>query len=1035
VWGTQGSPTYTDDLALFLGRVAAWSGEKPPNSYVNIHCITPDSSPRKAQAYAARGGGRAFASMDEYGDILDYVRNATRNGDGVYLCMSSRSAYEQATTKGGKSYRRALRKAPRSYPVALKALWLDLDVKPDAYPSQREALRAALPFFDKLGLPPSMIVSTGWGIHAYVIFDQLITPAQWQPLANALIAAAQEAGIKLDVKVSRDDDRIMRLPGTVNAKVWTDQKPTKILSGNGRDFTLAEVETALSKWRGLTSGVGSALPRSVASRIDPAVIPPRRPITSGPLFARVSADLEKIRVVTSFDLLRTACPVVADSDLRRGDGDPEPLWFELAKLCSYVVDGRQHFHQLSDGDARYVASQTDLKYDQVQKEGWPSCAAIEQSCAAAGAICKRCQFYGDTSLAPKPSPIHFATRGLPGTVAAALPMQATVQPLNINVNGVNGHAYTQAFVASALPVNQILLPAGYAIDPNQKLRLVGPQGQYEAEVFGNALYDIRLTQDKATGQQLRLMADIGTGKPATKTFSIGMIRSSMRETQKEMGSAGILFDDYGIARKFTMDLQTFIQTNRRVYEESHNGWEKDHSNAITGFSYGGYTYMPGGAIEAPISESEMMRPLGDINMWRQAGNFYVGHGCVEMEALMACAYAAPLLPFASVDGVIVYGHSGGTGFGKTASLETLQSVWGPRRAVIGSATTNYVMAELAARNNLPAVFDEFIKRKDSRSARQFTELVYDASGGQVKGRLDRSSRMVERQSMQAMLVTAGNGSLVELASTRDSNAIAARIYEIRMSDAIRRMQNQQDDVARIRAIEDTNYGVAGAIYADALGRNHGGLQPLVLDTIKDFQRAAGIGEEGRFWLAAAATIFVGASISKRLNLQLFDTQRLRNFLIDQVKLQRSSLADAQLDTDDPAVALTKVIQFLNEHRQAIIISKTMPKRGGAQQAEMPTNPEEVRRARFLVARHATADGVIEISEEKFRAWCQHDHQQISYVGLRRALEKGGHITRPHKGLRLTRGLVIEVHSLQEKVLQFDLNAPANSALVEGVDDV
>jgi hypothetical protein len=32
-------------------------------------------------------------------------------------------------------------------------------------------------------------------------------------------------------------------------------------------------------------------------------------------------------------------------------------------------------------------------------------------------------------------------------------------------------------------------------------------------------------------------------------------------------------------------------------------------------------------------------------------------------------------------------------------------------------------------------------------------------------------------------------------------------------------------------------------------------------------------------------------------------------------------------------------------------------------------------------------------------------------------------------------LVIEVHSLQEKVLQFDLNAPANSALVEGVDDV
>lgn len=1031
MWGTQGGPTYTDDLAHFLGRVAPWSGKKPTDSYINLHCITPEGSPRQQGQYARRGGGRAYASMEEYGDIKMYVDQATLAGDAVFMCMSSRHTYEPASTRGGQTYRRALRKAPQSRAVALKALWLDLDVKKDAYQSQREALTAALPFFDKLALPPSMIVSTGNGIHTYIIFDQLVDPAIWQPLANALIVAAKQAGIKFDVGVSRDDDRILRVPGSVNRKDWNNPLPCRIL-GSGRDFTLAEVEAALKPWRGLTSGVGTGQPRSGLQRFDPAVLPPRPPITYGPLFDRVSADLAKNRVVTSFALLQGACPVVADSAARGGSGDPEPLWFELAKLCHYVDDGRRNFHALSSGDHRYEPAQTDLKFDQVQKDGWPSCAAIEQACAASSTICRRCANWGvATPGQGKSSPIHFAQRALPGTVAAAMPMQSTIQPLNTSVNGTNGIVH--AFTTMPHPASSIVLPPHYMIDPiTNLLHVLGPAGQKEGAVFGVPIFDVRLVKD-ITGQYVHLTGDDGDGKRTTKHFPIGKLVASQRDATDTLSFQGFHFDEYPLVRKFFMDLQSFIRTNRRVYEETRNGWHRDGNNTISGFSYGGYTYSPAGVSESPVGQGEQMKPMGDLVMWRQAANHFIGKGCVEMEALMSTAYAAPLLPFAAVDGVIVYGHSGGSGFGKSASLETLQTVWGPRRSVINDATMNAVMARLTSLNNLPAVFDEFIKRKDTRSARQFTELVYNASGGQEKGRLNRNAKPVETRQSQTMLVTAGNGSLVELASTKDSNAIAVRVLEIRMSDAIRKMHNQQADIARLRAIEDTNYGVAGAVYAEFLGRYHGSLQAMVLDSIKDFQRRSGVGEEGRFWLAAAATMYVGASISAKLNLQMFDTAKLRLFLIDQLQSQTTTLHDAQVDSDDPEVAMLRVAKFINEQRQSTIMCKDMPRRGGSQQVEHPINAEIVNRARYLAVRHATTAGVIEISEEKLKQWCQ--QEEYSYAAIRRALEKGGNMIRAHKPLSLTRGLSVFSHTRAERLLRFDLSQPNNASLLDGVDDV
>ena len=139
-----------------------------------------------------------------------------------------------------------------------------------------------------------------------------------------------------------------------------------------------------------------------SAQLDPAIFPPRRPI-NGKDTAHVQADLEHARVVTSIDLLRGACPVVADSDERGGDTDREPLWFELAKLCHYVENGRDYFHDLSSEDERYDPEATDAKFDTAQPQGWPACATIAAASPAAAKICEGCSHFNKGR-----SPIHFA---------------------------------------------------------------------------------------------------------------------------------------------------------------------------------------------------------------------------------------------------------------------------------------------------------------------------------------------------------------------------------------------------------------------------------------------------------------------------------------------------------------------------------------------------------------------------------------------------------------------------------------------------
>lgn len=105
-----------------------------------------------------------------------------------------------------------------------KALWLDLDVqkkKGPSYGTQEDAGKEVARFVKEAGLPkPTLVVSSGKGVHVYWVFDQAIEADRWQPMADAFKTLTKKHNVLVDLSVISDKARVLRPVGTT----WHDVK-------------------------------------------------------------------------------------------------------------------------------------------------------------------------------------------------------------------------------------------------------------------------------------------------------------------------------------------------------------------------------------------------------------------------------------------------------------------------------------------------------------------------------------------------------------------------------------------------------------------------------------------------------------------------------------------------------------------------------------------------------------------------------------------------------------------------------------------
>lgn len=195
-----------------------------------------------------KGSGEFFPTTDEG------IEQAVTSINASYTLSGEQSIYARITTVKAipsETFSRGVAADSASF----IGLWTDVDfgtvghkggdIPPDA--------AAAQAVYDASGLPEASItVHSGGGLYHIVKLDQPvdITDTDVRMRINALsrrwqykvAEASEKLGYKYGTGVA-DLARVLRIPGTVNAKVWAERRRTAYMSSGAR-YTLAELEAA-----------------------------------------------------------------------------------------------------------------------------------------------------------------------------------------------------------------------------------------------------------------------------------------------------------------------------------------------------------------------------------------------------------------------------------------------------------------------------------------------------------------------------------------------------------------------------------------------------------------------------------------------------------------------------------------------------------------------------------------------------------------------------------------------------------------------
>jgi hypothetical protein len=233
------------------------------------------------------------------------------------------AAYRQArfTDQSGKTKQRS-----GDNVQAVRACWLDIDVGEDkaasggGYATQGEARTALAQFCTKLGIPPSLEVSSGRGLHVYFSFKEPATPVEWKRAAKALKYACTLMGLRADSSRTEDIASILRPVECTHRKDPANPRRVEPLSTNDC-VEFADLLGALEELGGaLRSSRGHVGSSAAAPFTLQGSAPTPAPASNSDLVGGLYEPVRWLRGLSPDDQLRVldeACSAMPDAEWSR----------------------------------------------------------------------------------------------------------------------------------------------------------------------------------------------------------------------------------------------------------------------------------------------------------------------------------------------------------------------------------------------------------------------------------------------------------------------------------------------------------------------------------------------------------------------------------------------------------------------------------------------------------------------------------------------------------------------------------------------
>lgn len=865
--------------------------------------------------------------------------------------------------------------------ASLKALWLDIDFK-GQYADAREALTATKQFCGSSGVPfPSLIVSSGNGVHLYWPMDEALPLPVWQPLADALKAATKELELHADPACTSDACRVLRPPGSLNWKDPENPKRVELLYSSGEVFPYATMERVLGRW----IGVVPVTPQSSGN--NPSVFDE---FTSG------TSTFEK--GTASFKDISTQCGVLKAAVESGGAQASEPEWVATLQILKHCKDGADWVHPVSEKHPGYTEAATNQKWAArlANTSGPTLCSTFE---SFAPLVCAICPHRGQIK-----SPIQIEVAPAPDAVEAT----------------------------STLPFGWRVAPNG---DGVHRL-MVDPTTNEKEWVFVLRYVpkNLKATRSIVTSRY-ELQFDVEYKKSKSWSISLpGGTLGNLRKLCEVMADYGLVFK--GAEAKNFVDLMATwlskLQSARRVADVTEQlGWLID-GDKINGFSCGQTTFYADGRVRDDVraarefaAVSKYYEPKGGIEVWKRVAAFLTEQNNPAFTATLSAAFGAPLLRFTGMSGGILSIVSTASGVGKSSALKCSQAVWGSPIHGVNAVddTPKSVARKIGFLNNLPAFWDEL---RGKKTVEDFLTLAFQITQGKERTRLDSSAQLREMQTWETMLVVASNESIFEAMArgASGSDAGVVRTYEIVLEPF--KLDRNRAEISLLFEQLNMNYGHAGRVYAQYIATHTAEVEKQVQDMFTGLAQHKHMEAQERFWFAIMASLLVGADIANKLGLTTVDVRSLGAFLLNNVDRLRGRSTEVVMLTSPGEI----LAAFMQTYQDRALIVDAFPQPRQNKKSYIPDLTGGTPKADKIAYHVSREQRLLRLPMSEFLRWMEYRNLPAYTIVKRLKNEAGVTELRCKLGFG-TRWELPSQRCLQVSLDAVDINSAAIDRLTAG----
>ena len=619
------------------------------------------------------------------------------------------------------------------------------------------------------------------------------------------------------------------------------------------------------------------------------------------------------------ELVRPQCGFIREAYTSGGKDLNNALWNYTTLLSVFTTEGRKAAHVMARGHQDYTIEETDKLYDykelvKSQGTGWPRCVTIKN---AGAKECSTC-----VHLSKELYPFSFITR-------PATPQTPETPVQWLDRTGVDN------------------LPSGFQRDDKGFIyKIVTDDDGNNFEMYpsrSSILSDGYLSMPPAT---IHFKAQITAySDPVPVAMPNRYLYSQSHDMTNILGDAGVAIENKKSMVEFLMAWVEKLKESRKTFTEHQPfGWA-ENKNGIVGFAFAGKLYTPDGVYIAKEADAELAKqyhPQGDIEQWKRATKLVTDTKRPAMDAIIAAAFAAPLVYFTGEEGLYFGVHSEDSGIGKTTAMRAAQSVWAEPGALQRlSDTSASVQQKMGTLRHLPIAWDEL---KGDDQLKTMAALIFELFGGRSRSRLTISIQQRETVAWKTLLFTASNNSMAdyinELAKNNDAGFY--RLFELR-AEPLNVGKMKLADANVLRQLFNTNFGVAGELYSAWLGQKFELAQKMVKDQQAKLEAEFNIQQAERNWLHVAVVLLVGAAIAKTLDLADIDIQALKLRLHEEIQSMRGTLAETPLKLTDREEIVGIFMQYIRDNTKRMVITSDIwsaagrPKAGAIQLVYPITN--------------------------------------------------------------------------------------------------